>query len=43
MLGMHLQGTAFAKVFTSPLKRAVRTCELAGFGSAAEVDHDLVE
>jgi broad specificity phosphatase PhoE len=42
-LGMHLQGTAFAKVFTNPLKRAVRTCELAGFGSAAEVDHDLVE
>jgi probable phosphoglycerate mutase len=28
---------------TSPLKRAFRTCELAGFGAAAEVDPDLVE
>ena len=29
---------------TSPLKRAVaRTCELAGFGVAAEIDSDLVE
>jgi probable phosphoglycerate mutase len=25
------------------LRRAVRTCELAGFGAAAEVDPDLVE
>jgi probable phosphoglycerate mutase len=33
----------FAKVLTSPLQRAVRTCELAGFGAAAEVDPDLVE
>jgi len=33
----------FAKVLTSPLQRAVRTCELAGFGGAAEVDPDLVE
>jgi probable phosphoglycerate mutase len=30
-------------VFTSPLQRASRTCELAGFGGAAEVDKDLVE
>jgi probable phosphoglycerate mutase len=30
-------------VFTSPLQRAVRTCELAGFGAVAEVDADLVE
>ena len=28
---------AFAKVFTSPLKRAARTCDLAGFGAEAEV------
>ena len=34
---------AFAGIFTSPLQRAVRTCELAGFGSAATVDPDLVE
>src|SRR5271166_5699695 len=33
----------FAKVWTSPLKRARRTCELAGFGARAEVDADLVE
>jgi broad specificity phosphatase PhoE len=42
-LGERLQGLAFAAVFTSPLQRAVRTCELAGFGSAAEVEPDLVE
>ncbi len=34
---------AFAKVFTSPLQRASRTCALAGFGAVAEVDRDLVE
>ncbi len=42
-LGERLQGLTFAKVFTSPLQRARRTCELAGFGTVAEVDHDLVE
>ncbi|HTO48950.1 MAG TPA: histidine phosphatase family protein [Burkholderiales bacterium] len=42
-LGERLAGVQFAKVFTSPLQRAARTCELAGFGAAAEVDHDLVE
>jgi broad specificity phosphatase PhoE len=30
-------------VYTSPLQRAARTCELAGFGAVAEVDPDLVE
>ena len=39
----RLAGLRFAKVFTSPLQRAVRTCELAGFGAVAEVDPDLVE
>src|ERR1700690_1846532 len=39
----RLRGLVFAKVFTSPLRRAVRTCELAGFDGAAEIDHDLVE
>jgi probable phosphoglycerate mutase len=39
-----LAGLVFAKVFTSPLQRTTRTCELAGFGSAAaEADRDLVE
>lgn len=42
-LGERLQGIAFARVFTSPLQRARRTCELAGFGAAAVVDPDLVE
>lgn len=30
-------------MFTNPLDRARRTCELNGFGPAAEVDGDLVE
>jgi probable phosphoglycerate mutase len=38
-----LRGLSFAKVFTSPLQRAKRTCELAGFGNVAEIDEDLVE
>jgi broad specificity phosphatase PhoE len=42
-LGERLEGLKFAKVFTSPLQRARRTCELAGFGSVAEIDPDLVE
>jgi broad specificity phosphatase PhoE len=42
-LGERLKGMKFRKVFTSPLQRASRTCELAGFRDRAEVDHDLVE
>jgi broad specificity phosphatase PhoE len=42
-LGRRLLAFTFAKVLTSPLKRAVRTCELAGFGNKAENDHDLLE
>ncbi len=42
-LGERLKGLACAKVWTSPLQRAARTCELAGFGAVAEVDRDLVE
>ena len=30
-------------VFTSPLQRARRTCELAGYGPVARVDPELVE
>jgi broad specificity phosphatase PhoE len=41
--GMKLKDMAFSKVFTSPLQRAVRTCELAAFGDRSEIDPDLVE
>src|SRR6202012_166994 len=39
----RLKRIAFSRVFTSPLRRAVRTCELAGFGDRSEIDPDLVE
>jgi len=39
----RLEGLVFARVFTSPLQRARATCTLAGFGSVAEIDNDLVE
>lgn len=42
-LGTRLRGMSFAKVFTSPLQRAKRTCELGGFGDIAQIDPDLVE
>src|SRR5499426_1330689 len=40
-LGQRLQGLTFA--LTSPLKRAVRTCELARFGPTAEIEPNLRE
>ena len=42
-LGKRLAGLNFSKVLTSPLQRARRTCELAGFGAVAEVDNNLLE
>jgi probable phosphoglycerate mutase len=42
-LRRRLQPVSFAKVLSSPLQRASRTCELAGYGSKAELDSDLVE
>lgn len=42
-LAERLRGLKFAKVFTSPLQRARKTCELAGFAEVAEVNPDLVE
>lgn len=42
-LGMRLKGLKVDRVFVSPLQRARRTCELAGFADRAEVDPDLVE
>jgi probable phosphoglycerate mutase len=42
-LGVRLAGRAFAAVYTSPLIRVARTCEIAGFGGVARVDPDLAE
>jgi broad specificity phosphatase PhoE len=42
-LADRLRWMTFSGVWTSPLQRATRTCELAGFGSLAQVDRDLVE
>ena len=42
-LAPRLQAVPFALVLTSPLRRAVRTCELAGFAAAARTDQDLCE
>jgi len=42
-LAERLRGLTFAGVFTSPLQRAKKTCELAGFGQVAEVMPELVE
>jgi len=42
-LGQRLEGLTFTAVLTSPLRRAVRTCELAGFHAAAEIEPDLLE
>ena len=42
-LGERLKGLTFANVLTSPLQRAARTCELAGFKAVAEIEKDLVE
>src|SRR5260370_18165950 len=42
-LGERLRGLTFAGVLTSPLQRAIRTCELAGFGGAYDIDRDLLE
>jgi broad specificity phosphatase PhoE len=43
LLGELLRGRQIARVYASPLQRARRTCELAGFGADAQVDPDLVE
>jgi broad specificity phosphatase PhoE len=42
-LGERLKGLTFARVLTSPLQRAARTCELAGFGEVAEIEPNLLE
>jgi broad specificity phosphatase PhoE len=42
-LGARLRSRSFAAVFTSPLQRARRTCELCGFAGVARVVPDLME
>jgi probable phosphoglycerate mutase len=42
-LAEQLRAVRFSRAFTSPLQRARRTCELAGFGDVAEIEPDLVE
>ena len=43
LLRERLAGIQFAAVFKSPLQRASRTCELAGFGAVAKEDRNLLE
>lgn len=42
-LGDRLRGVRFARVLSSPLQRARRTCALAGLGDNAEVEPDARE
>jgi broad specificity phosphatase PhoE len=42
-IGRYLAGRTFAMVLASPLRRALDTCRLAGFGDAAEIDANLCE
>src|SRR6185369_13739156 len=42
-LGDRLRGLSFATVLCSPLQRARRTCDLAGFKAQAQIEPDLVE
>jgi broad specificity phosphatase PhoE len=42
-LAERLRAVKFSRVFTSPLLRARRTCELAGMGDLAEIEPDLAE
>jgi broad specificity phosphatase PhoE len=42
-LGPRLKDLKFDHVLSSPLRRALRTCELAGFTGVATLDQDLLE
>ncbi|MBI1358424.1 MAG: histidine phosphatase family protein [Acidobacteria bacterium] len=42
-VGERLRGVVFRHVFTSPLRRARQTCELAGYCERAAVEPDLAE
>jgi probable phosphoglycerate mutase len=42
-LAERLRAVRFSRVFTSPLLRARRTCELAGWDAVVDIEPDLVE
>lgn len=42
-LGLCLRSIHFSRVFTSPLQRARKTCELAGLEPAVEIEPELTE
>src|SRR5436305_921072 len=42
-IGDELQGHQFSLVLSSPMRRALRTCELAGYGDQVQVDPNLSE
>ena len=42
-LAPALRGRTFARVLSSPLKRALETCELTGFGEVVELREELHE
>lgn len=42
-IGSYLDGKQFSLVLTSPLQRARETCRLAGYGSAAQLEPNLME
>lgn len=42
-LGVALRGLSFTHVLTSPLQRAKRTAEIAGFSAALKLEPDLLE
>jgi probable phosphoglycerate mutase len=42
-IAVKLAGRQFALVLCSPMQRARRTCEIAGYGAEARIDPDLLE
>ncbi len=43
VLGTHLRDIPFARVLTSPMKRARQTCGLVGLDNVPEIEPDLAE